>query len=730
MHMPPLPLTRDIVLIGGGHAHALVLRNWGMNPLPGVRLTVINPGPTAPYTGMLPGFVAGHYGRDTLEIDLMRLARFAGARIILGMAEAMDTTEKTVTITGRGQIAYDVASIDIGIHSDMPALPGFDDHAIPAKPLGRFATAWAAHLDRLRQEPGLAASGLAVIGAGVAGVELAMAMAHGARKAAGQAVPVRAVDSADALRGIGRGAARALRQRLDTMGVTLHERTEVKRITNVGIVLEGDTVLPAGFVVGAAGAKPHAWLAETGLALHEGFVRVDDSLRSVGDASVFAVGDCAHMDHAPRPKAGVFAVRQAPVLAANLRAAVGGGAFRRYRPQRDYLKLISTGDRSAVADKFGLRLEGALLWRWKDRIDRAFMEKLADLPAMTAPKLPSPRADGVDEALAGGKPMCGGCGSKLGRDTLAQALAALPPRSRADVSTTPMDDAAVLTMNGQNQVISTDHLRAMVDDPHVMARIAANHALGDVFAMGATAQAALATIILPRASASLHQRMMAEIMAGADAVMAEAGASIVGGHTLIGDALSIGFTVTGLAQNPVRLSGAQPGDALILTKPIGTGVIMAADMALGARGPWVAGAIAAMTQSQFGAAQMLSAAHAMTDVTGFGLAGHLMGICDAAGLAARLNLSGIPLLEGALALSQSGHRSTLYASNATLAARMTMDGDAPLAALLFDPQTAGGLLAAVAPETAEKVVRNLRESGFHAARIGEMTEGAPHISLR
>ncbi|MCK5500528.1 MAG: bifunctional NADH dehydrogenase FAD-containing subunit/selenide, water dikinase SelD, partial [Tritonibacter mobilis] len=144
MHAPRLPLTRDLVLVGGGHTHALLLRMWGMQPLPGVRLTLINPGPTAPYSGMLPGFVADHYDRDALDIDLVKLARFAGARLILGAAEEIDPEAKRITVPGRPAISYDVASIDIGITSAMPGLTGFADFAIPAKPLGEFAASWNA----------------------------------------------------------------------------------------------------------------------------------------------------------------------------------------------------------------------------------------------------------------------------------------------------------------------------------------------------------------------------------------------------------------------------------------------------------------------------------------------------------------------------------------------------------------------------------------------------------
>ena len=172
--LTPVPLTRDLVFVGGGHAHALVLRKWGMNPLPGARLTLINPEPTAPYTGMLPGHIAGHYSRETLEIDLMRLARFAGARLILSHATAIDRDARLIHVEGGEPIAYDVASIDIGITAGMN-IPGFAQHAVGAKPLDRYAQAWRDFLKTVQS--GEQSPTVAVIGGGVAGCELAMAMA-------------------------------------------------------------------------------------------------------------------------------------------------------------------------------------------------------------------------------------------------------------------------------------------------------------------------------------------------------------------------------------------------------------------------------------------------------------------------------------------------------------------------------------------------------------------------
>jgi selenide,water dikinase len=723
----PLPITRDLVLVGGGHAHALVLRRWGMRPLPGVRLTVINPGPDAPYTGMLPGHVAGHYARADLEIDLVRLARFAGARLIDGRAEGIDRAAARVHVPGRPPVPYDVASIDIGISSGLPGLPGFAEHGVAAKPLGAFVAAWETFLDAV--EAGRKPPEIAVIGAGVGGVELAFAMAFRLR-AAGHAPRVALVDAGRALGGIGGAAAQVLRNRLTQEGIRLVEAAEPARVTAEALDLSDGRAVPAAFVVAAAGARPQSWLAETGLPLKDGFIRVDASLRSVGDPAIYAAGDCAHLDHAPRPKAGVFAVRAAPVLWWNLRADLSGSQRRAFHPQRDYLKLVSMGAKEAVADRSGLALSGGWVWRMKDRIDRAFIDRLRNLPRMDPPRAPADVARGVREELAGGKPICGGCGAKLGGAALAGVLGTLPAPARKDILSRPGDDAAVIAFGPARQVVTTDHLRAFTEDPWTLARIAAVHAMGDVWAMGAEPQAALATVILPRMRAPMQAAMLEEIMAGAAGVFADAGAEIAGGHSSIGAELTVGFTVTGIARAaPLTLAGARPGDRLILTKPIGSGTVLAGEMALEARGAWVAAALDEMMQAQGAASTILSGARAMTDVTGFGLAGHLMAMLEASGAAAALTLESVPLMAGAAELASRGIRSTLYPENRQVAARMGLTGDIR-EELLFDPQTAGGLLAALPREKAGLALRRLRAGGYRAASIGEVLEGAPFVTIR
>lgn len=729
MHAP-LPLTHDLVLIGGGHTHALVLRMWGMKPLAGARLTVINPGPVAPYTGMLPGAIAGHYARSEMMIDLVRLARFAGARLILDRATAMDPAARRITLGSGRVVAYDTASLDIGITSDLPGVSDFAGKAHAAKPLGSYAAAWEAFVTTCPPDPRLV-----IIGAGVGGVELALASAHRLRML-GKTPRITLVQRArDALPGVAPATVRTLLAALRHAGVTLKTNVTATPLGAGQVALSDGSVLPSDFTLSVAGANPQGWLADTGLALTDGFVTVDPTLRS-SDAHIFAAGDCAHLAFAPRPKAGVFAVREAPILLHNLRvAAMGKGALRRFRPQRDYLKLISMGDKTAVADKLGLRTGGPWLWHLKDRIDQKFMAKFADYPAMPAPSLPREHTGGMRAAM-GDKPMCGGCGAKVGPDALTDALAALPAPARADVLSGRGDDAAILSLGGQRQVITTDHLRAFINDPALMAQLTAVHALGDIWAMGADPQAVLAQITLPRLSPPLQARMLAEIMSAASATFRAAGADIVGGHTSVGDELTIGFTATGLVTRPLTKAGASVGDAILLTKPLGTGTILAAEMALAritAHGvpllgeAWAA-CIASMSRPLAGPARLLADhATAMTDVTGFGLAGHLWEMLKASGHGAELSLDAIPLLAGAETLAAMGQASTLAPAN-----RASLDWhlDAPPGPrtdLLFDPQTCGGLLVTLPARWVRPMLVALHEIGETAAMIGQIVTGPPRI---
>ena len=707
----PIPITRDLVLLGGGHTHALVLRKWAMQPLHGVQISLINPGVKAPYTGMLPGFVAGHYQRHELDIDLVRLARQAGARLIVDRAIGIDTDRQMVQLESRPEIAYDTLSVDIGITSFRPSVSDENRTILPAKPLGPFADSWATLVERVTTQA--FAARIAIIGAGVAGVELALSMAYRLRKLGHPAKSIQLIEASPApMRELNASARRNLRAELEKAGI------------EVCLQQTADT-LPADidFVVSAAGARPQAWLAETSLALENGYICVDKHLKSINTPNVFAAGDCAHLTHAPRPKAGVFAVRQAPVLFHNLQAELSGGALRSYTPQRDYLKLISKGRRSAVSDKWGIGVSGQWVWKWKDRIDQAFMLPFRQPIEMPAPGLPQNLATGVRSLFEQQQKACGACGAKVGQSALMSGL-------NNGKLETPHDDAVITKTESGYEVFSTDHLRAFNADPFILAKVAAIHALGDIWAMGALPNTVLANIILPPLAPQKQSAMIAEITSAANSVFALCDTQISGGHTSNGAELTIGFSISGATSRPpIRQNGARDGDVLVLTKPIGTGLILAAEMQQAVDGDMYLAALEQMLHPQHTASRLLaSVATAMTDVTGFGLAGHVINILDASDIAANIDLDLVPLLTGTAHLNEIGLRSTLFPENARLRSRIESAlGDRM--DVLFDPQTSGGLLASVPAHIVSDLCAAFAAEGESIWQIGHILDGPPKLSV-
>ncbi len=709
----PAPVRTDILLVGGGHAHVEVLRRFGMAPVPGVRLTLATRDLATPYSGMLPGLVAGTYSHAEAHVDLAPLAVFAGARLIHGAVTGLDLDRNEALIDGRPPLAFDIVSLDIGSTPSAAGIRGAE-HALPVKPVDRFLERWAELEERAAGAGG--AFRLVTVGAGAGGVELTMALQrrlaeHGMAADRLQFTVVSDMD--EVLPAYGYAARRQVAAALRRSGIGQRTGVRVAAVEPDGAVMETGETLAADAVVLATPAAPAGWVAASGLAADErGFVEVGADLRSRSHEQVFAAGDIAAFGARALPKSGVFAVRQGPVLAENLRRlATGGEPLLSYRPQKRTLALVSTGRGQAVASWGPFAAAGGWAWRWKDRIDRRWMDRYRDLPAM-----------GEAEEMR-----CGGCGAKLAAVLLERVLARLEVRAHADVVVGLGDDAAVVRPPpGRVAVRTADQFRAFIDDPYLFGRIAANHALGDLYAMGAEPQTALALATLPLAPEEKLERDLESLMRGALEVLNAAGCALVGGHTAEGAELSLGFALDGHGQAELLTGkgGLQEGDRLVLVKPLGTGAILAAHMAGLCRGDWLEAALAAMQQSNCEAGEVLRAhgAVAVTDVTGFGLAGHLAEMLRASDRAAVLAPGDVPVLPGARELIARGVRSTLHPANE--AAAEAFDPEA--CPVLFDPQTAGGLLAGLPGDRTDACLAALAAAGYaQAAVVGEVRSGPP-----
>lgn len=363
-----------VLLIGGGHTHVVALRHLARNPLAGLDIHLVSPDPTTSYSGLLPGHVAGHWPRNALEIPLEPLCKIAGATFHTTEVTHLDPVKRTATFADGRRFEFDHASLDIGAVAAIDAPESLRTLGVPVKPLGIFADRWSQFLADVQSQrlPPHAA----VIGAGTAGIELALSMKyHLDSMKADRPVCVSLIERSDNVLPDGTDRLRKLLSKaLNHAGVTIRTAVSVTHATHETLTLDSGAAVPSCFTALATGARPHAWLAKAGLTTHEGFVVVDATLRSVSHSEIFACGDTAHLGFDPRPKAGVYAVRQGPVLAEQIIRLLKGETLTTYRPQSDYLKLISLGRRRAVAEKWGLAFNLPGLWSLKRHIDLKFME--------------------------------------------------------------------------------------------------------------------------------------------------------------------------------------------------------------------------------------------------------------------------------------------------------------------------------------------------------------------
>lgn len=711
------PVQHRVVLVGAGNAHLVFLNRWRMRPVPGVAVTLVSDTPTVPYSAMVPGHLAGEYARDEVFIDLVRLCAWSGVRLVAEPALRIDTRAKQVHFAARPPLNYELLSLGLGSVPTPPAGTVEGDWSLRMRPMGELVRRLDTLTADLKAKP--RPFRFAVVGGGASGCELALAL--GRRFAAMSDIRLMLLHAADRLLpGVPARAARRVASAFANISLRLNARVAV---AEAGVLrLASGGLVDCDAVLWATDPAPPPLLRDTGLSLDAaGYLLVRDTLQTEADPAVFGTGDCVAFPTYPTlPRNGVHAVRQGDVLFDNVAAAFAGRPPRRYTPQRRWLSLLNRSDGTAVASYGPFAWAGRGARAMKDRIDRRWM-------TMHTPPPPAP----TDAAT----PRCGGCGSKVPGDVLADALKRLDATTDPRVVLGAGDDAAVFrtTTDGTVEVQTVDHFTAFGDDPYLFGRVAALHAVSDLDAMNARPFTALALATVPPARGRVQADQLAEMLAGAAATFRDLGVSLAGGHTTEGPQLALGFAVTGHAREDelFRKSGLRPGDSLILTKPLGTGALLAAWMRGACRAEWFDECVRSMLVPSRAAAEAFAAAgvRGCTDVTGFGLAGHLLEMLDASGVSATLAPTTVPILPGFAELAAAGVVSTLHEGNARCACRVV--GVTP-PAWLFDPQTSGGLLAGVPAERVVECLSRLRRSGFEPAVIGRVvpnSRSGPVITL-
>ena len=372
----------NLVLIGGGHSHAIALKLFGLNPIPGINLTLISDVEQTPYSGMLPGHVAGFYSYNQTHIDLSSLSKFAQAKLLIDRAIGLNLEQNQVICHYHSPISFDYLSIDIGSTPTTISVPGAKEYAIPAKPVPQFLVAWSKLLNIAKNNPEKSLK-ITIVGGGAGGVELALNMHHrlGIEMGTANNYEINLIHRGNKLlSGHNNWVSQRLEKILLKRGIEIYLQETVEEVLPDKIRCESGLSVESDYTFWVTQAHAPDWLKESGLATNsQGFILVKDTLQSVSHPHIFAAGDIATMVNYDRPKAGVFAVRQGKPLLENWRRMIAGQPLKPYIPQNKYLALIGTGDKSAIASWGSIGWQSPLLWYLKDYIDRKFMNRFSNL---------------------------------------------------------------------------------------------------------------------------------------------------------------------------------------------------------------------------------------------------------------------------------------------------------------------------------------------------------------
>jgi selenide,water dikinase len=676
-------LDKQLVLVGGGHTHALLIRKLGQKPIPNVKTTLVSDAYHVPYSGTLPGYLAGIYRFDESHIDLYRLCTWAGVEFVHASVDGIDPKEKRISLKSFPSLAYDILSIDIGSTPSMKEVHGAEMFATGIKPVPQFLKVFDSLMANIESGK-CSKQSIVIVGGGAAGVEVAL----GLRQRLALEHDIHLVHkNAEVLNDKPHFVRKKFQKVLVASGIKLHLGSPVERVEKNVLKLKNHQI-NYDVLFWMTQASAASWLKKSGLDLDQrGFLSVKDTLQTLAYDNVFATGDIASVKTEPRPKAGVFAVRQAEPLAENLRLVFAGGKARSFNPQMHFLAIVGTGDGKAVAMRGPFSASGAWAWRLKVRIDQKFMNQFETLPP-------------VKRARSG------------------------EPKFEADVFDLP-------SLKSTEPVVPyTQKFSAFVDDPFLVGAIAANHCATDILLQGIVPKNLTLDLQTAPCSRLVLLNQLNRCLEGVRSRFEVFGIEPRHNVPSVSSCFAVRLSISGgkESRSQQKTCGIDKGDALIITKPLGTGLILTAAELLKAKGRWVEAALQTMMRN--GTESLALAKRLRLSVIGHvahtGLLGLLAGtLHEHANLGGkvtiRIDMASVPLVQGVRDCLLAGIESKATAKQvAMVCERVTVKpakSTLELFPILFDPQIAGGLLFSVAANESLAVLKALHAQGDHSAAI-------------
>ncbi len=709
-----------IILIGGGHSNIQVIKSWAMNPPKNAKLILISDQANAPYSGMLPLYIKGEYTFDEVHFDLRRICALAHVDFIESKVTKIDPEKKIILLENRPSVSYDYASINTGI---IP-LESFLDYSkekdekrvVFLKPISKLIYKFEIILQEITKSN--KTLHLAMIGGGAAGIEMTFMIQARLQDLNKNCNLSLFHNTKELLKGHHVRSQELIVQNLQKSGIKIYLNTEINSFKDNTLTSNNNETYPCDFLFVSTHAMAPSWPKESGLSVcSEGFIKVDNFLNVINSPSLFAAGDCIQFSNFKLNKAGVYAVRQGPILKHNLRHVIGEEkSFIPYKPQKSILGLIHSGVDDVIYSKGRFVHSGKRYYKLKKYIDKKFMENFGLPFYHLLPK----SMTGVKYLEASEINTCGGCGSKVSPDLLFGIIHSPLFDIYKDVLPEVLDDAPSFPTDKGKISTSIDGFRSFINDPYLFGKVATLHALSDLAANGARPLNVNLSITLKIAPEKLQQYELKQMMFGICEILSKHKVKIIKGHSSEGLESNITISVNGISpdKNYTKFLIKQ-GDQLILTKGLGAGILLRALMLGECEGRWCSSFLKSLQQDNLDIIPLLDQYNisAMTDITGFGFVGHLLEMLNQNKFSVELNYSKIKLFKGVESILDKGIQSHLGPKLKKLYLKKIENLNNFNIDSLHDPQTNGGLLIAIQKDQAETLKNALRKIGHVDSEI-------------
>ena len=716
-----IPITNDLVLIGGGHSHLSVLMKLSKRPINGNRITLITNEIDTPYSGMIPGYIEGIYSWRDSHIDLYRLCLKLNVRFIHAEVERVSAYEKEIYFKDRPKIKFDVLSINTGIQSNNREIKGAAKYCLPVKPISKLTNNFLNKITNFKS--------IAFIGGGAGSVELALAIKKRFLNI-NQDIKITIITGK-------RGLLSTFPQKTKLTSLKTLEKfkidiIEYKRVLEVKpkqIILSDKSMLKIDKAILSTNSMTPKWLAKSDILLtKDNYILVNKSFQT-NYKYVFASGDVIDFNNQNLKKAGVFAVRSGKPLAINIRKFILGKKLVEYKFNKNYLALIGTSKRSAIATKYNLTFNSRFFFYLKKYIDQNFIKKFSDFKIRKKFTLEALKTDVLNifvkhkEKITDKNDImqCKGCAAKVPLNALKQAL----PK---DIVSTSEDAVSV---PGHPELYQTvDMISSIITDPFLLGKIAANHSISDMVSVNSKITSAMMILQLPLSKTEINSRDLEQVLLGANEIFKTIDCPLIGGHTMIGKDKDpiIGFSILGQKQKKIKIMKnrrkIKTKDLLILTEKIGSGLIFAGINNYLIDSYFQTDVIKQMIKGNLNFGKISNHLNilSMTDITGFGLANHLLNLIKRDNSKTGLTIypNKIPLFEGVNECLNKDIKSSLFKSNYDIAQKdiIYKRDKSKLDNILYDPQTVGGIAFIIPQEEKYKHFKVLKENNIKFTEIG------------